>query len=488
MNSLPLKLYRAEQARQLDAIAIQQYKIPGFELMGRAGLFAFECMINRFPNIQSVSIFCGSGNNAGDGYVVAGLAKEAGISTIVYSVSPVEKLHGDALTAFQEYKKSNGKVVPFQKEMNCDADLVVDALLGTGLDREVKGVYADAIETINSQQNPVVSLDIPSGLNADTGMGLGNAVLADVTATFIGLKQGLFTGQSKDYCGEILFSSLNVPDGVYREVPHASLRLDQPVIRPRSRSSHKGNHGHVLVIGGDSGFSGAAIMSAEASARAGAGLVSVATRPSHAAFLNINRPELMCHGIDNYEQLEPLLHKATVIAIGPGLGQSEWSRFLFEKTLESDKPMVIDADGLNLLSQEKVTNKNWVLTPHPGEAARMLYCTTPEVQKDRFAAVSAIHQQYGGVSVLKGAGTLICDGREIQVSTTGNPGMASGGFGDVLTGLIAALIAQGLSIEDAAKTSVYLHGEAADLAAQEGERGLLASDLMPYIRKLVNRE
>ncbi len=488
MDSLPLKLYRAEQVRRLDTLAIQQYKIPGYELMNRAGLFAFECTINRYPKIRSIAIFCGSGNNAGDGYVVARMAKEAGISTTVYSVSPVEKLHGDALTAFQEYITSDGKVIAFQEGMKCDAELTMDALLGTGLDRDVKGVYANAIKTINSLQNPVVSLDIPSGLNADTGMVMGNVVNADMTVTFIGLKQGLFTGQAKDFCGEIRFSSLNVPDEVYREVSHSSLRLDQPVIKPRSRCSHKGNHGHVLVIGGDSGFSGAAIMAAEAAARAGAGLVSVATRKSHAGLLNINRPELMCHGVENFEQIEPLLNKASVIAIGPGLGQSEWSRFLFEKALEFEKPMVIDADGLNLLSQQSITNGNWVLTPHPGEAARLLHCTTSEIQKDRFAAVTAIQHQYNGVCVLKGAGTLIFGGRETQVSTTGNPGMASGGFGDVLTGFIAGLIAQGLRNEDAAMAGVYLHGEAADLAAQEGERGLLASDLMPHIRKLVNRE
>lgn len=488
MNSLPLKLYRAEQVRRLDTLAIQQYKIPGFELMERAGHFAYECTINRFSNIRSVAIFCGSGNNAGDGYVVARMAKEAGISTTVYSVSPVEKLHGDALTAFQEYIKSDGKVVAYQEGISCDAELIIDALLGTGLDRKVKGIYAKAIETINSLQNPVVSLDIPSGLNADTGMVMGNAVRADLTATFIGLKQGLFTGQSNDFCGEIRFSSLKVPDEVYQEVSHASKRLDRPVIKPRSRCSHKGNHGHVLVIGGEAGFSGAVVMAAEAAARTGAGLVSIATRQSHAGLLNINRPELMCHGVENFEQLEPLLTKASVIVIGPGLGQSEWSLFLFEKALGSGKPLVIDADGLNLLSQTSVTNENWVLTPHPGEAARLLHCSTSEIQKDRFAAVTAIQQRYHGVSVLKGAGTLIFDGRETQISTTGNPGMASGGFGDVLTGIISGLIAQGFTNEDAARAGVYLHGEAADCAALEGERGLLASDLMPYVRKLVNRE
>lgn len=488
MGSLPTKLYRADQVRQLDSIAIQQGKIPGFELMNRAGLFAFECIITRYPNIRSIAVFCGSGNNAGDGYIVARLALEAGMSTQVYSVSPVEKLHGDALTAFQEYKKSNGKLIAYQEGMTCDAELVIDALLGTGLDRQVKGSYEEAIQTINSKPDPVVSLDIPSGLNADTGMAMGIAVYADITVTFIGLKQGLFTGQAADYCGEICFSSLDVSDEIFQEVSFSSLRLDPPVMKSRIRSSHKGNHGHVLVVGGDSGFSGAALMAAEAAARSGAGLVSIATRQSHACLLNINRPELMCHGVENFAQLEPLLQKASVIAIGPGLGQSEWSHLLFETVLTTTKPLVIDADGLNLLAKKMITNENWVLTPHPGEAARLLQCTSSEIQEDRFAAVSAIQNKYGGISVLKGAGSLIANGREILISTTGNPGMASGGFGDVLTGFIAGLIAQGFTNGDAARIAVYLHGEAADLAAREGERGLLACDLMPFLRKLVNRK
>ena len=488
MHSLPKRLYRAEQVRELDCIAIQQWRIPGFELMSRAGLFAFQCAKEKYPKIRSVAVFCGAGNNAGDGYIVARFALDAEISVLVYTVSPIESLQGDALTAFQEYKKANGEVIEYQQGMTCDADLVIDALLGTGLDRQVKGIYAEAIKTINTQLQPVVSLDIPSGLNADTGAVMGCAVRADATVTFIGLKQGLYTGDAADYCGEILFSSLDIPGDIYQKVAFSSLRIDQPVIQPRGRCAHKGNHGHVLVIGGDSGFSGAAVMAAEAAARVGAGLVSIATRQSHAGFLNISRPELMCHGVEKAEQLEPLIRKASVIAIGPGLGQNRWSNLVFEIAATTTKPLVIDADGLNILAKNPSKNENWILTPHPGEAARLLQCTSEEIQSDRFAAVSAIQDKYRGISVLKGAGSLIGNGREIYVSTTGNPGMASGGVGDVLTGVIAGLIAQGFNLGEAARIAVYLHGEAADLAAQKGERGLLASDLMPFLRALVNRE
>lgn len=488
MQSLPTKLYRAEQVRELDRIAIQQWKIPGFELMNRAGLFAFQCAIEKYPDIRSVAVYCGAGNNAGDGYVVARLALDAGISAVVYTVSPIERLQGDALTAFQEYKKTPGKVIKYQPGMTCDADLVIDALLGTGLDRQVQGIYAEVIRTINTLRQPVVSLDIPSGLNADTGAVMGGAVRADATVTFIGLKQGLYTGDAADYCGEICYSSLGIPNNIYQKVKFSSLRIDQPIIQPRSRCAHKGNHGHVLVIGGDSGFSGAAKMAAQAAARVGAGLVSVATREAHACFLNVNRPELMCYGVENAEQLEPLLRKASVIAIGPGLGQSGWSNLLFEVAATTTKPLIIDADGLNILAKKSIKNENWVLTPHPGEAARLLQCATEEIQRDRFAAVSEIQEKYRGVTVLKGAGSLIDNGRKIFVSTTGNPGMASGGMGDVLTGVIAGLIAQGFNNDDAARIAVYLHGEAADMAAQKGERGLLACDLIPFLRNLVNRK
>ncbi len=251
----------------------------------------------------------------------------------------------------------------------------------------------------------------------------------------------------------------------------------------RDRCAHKGNYGHVLIVGGDCGYSGAARLAGEAALRVGAGLVSVATRTEHAGLMNLNRPELMCHGVETAGQLVALLEKASVIVIGPGLGQSDWAKELFVATIKAQKPLIIDADGLNLLARSPVTNFDWILTPHPGEAARLLNCSTAEIQQDRFAAVSAIQAKYGGIAVLKGAGTLIASEDEIAVSTTGNPGMASGGMGDVLAGVIAGLLAQGLSPKNAAQQGVYLHGLAADLAAaKDGERGLLASDLMPCLR------
>jgi NAD(P)H-hydrate epimerase len=239
----------------------------------------------------------------------------------------------------------------------------------------------------------------------------------------------------------------------------------------------------VLIVGGDLGYSGAARLAGEAALRVGAGLVSIATRPEHAGLMNLNRPELMCHGIGCAGQLVALLEKASVIVIGPGLGQSDWAKELFMATIKAQKPMIIDADGLNLLARSPMTNPDWILTPHLGEAARLLCCSTAEIQQDRFASVLAIQAKYDGTAILKGAGTLIASENEVAVSTTGNPGMASGGMGDVLSGVIAALLAQGLSLKNAAQQGVYRHGEAADLAAEkDGERGLLASDLMSGLR------
>jgi ADP-dependent NAD(P)H-hydrate dehydratase / NAD(P)H-hydrate epimerase len=486
MQKLPLTLYRTAQVRELDRIAIQERGISGFELMSRAGYEVFQWFRNKWPDTRSVAVFCGAGNNAGDGYIIAGLALEAGLKVSVYSLANPENIKGDALTAYQNYIEAKGTIIPFQGEELIDADVIVDALLGTGLDRPVTGLYALAIQVINKSSAYVVAVDSPSGLNADTGNVMGCAVKADCTVTFIGLKQGLFTGQAADYCGEISYASLAVPEAIFQAVSPSAVRVVKTPLPRRNRCSHKGNYGHVLIVGGDLGYSGAARLAGEAALRVGAGLVSIATRAEHAGLMNLNRPELMCHGVGCAGELAVLLEKASVAVIGPGLGQSDWARELFMATITAQKSLIIDADGLNLLARSPVTNPDWILTPHPGEAARLLSSSTAEIQQDRFAAVSAIRAKYNGIAILKGAGTLIASEDDCAVSTTGNPGMASGGMGDVLAGVIAGLLAQGLSLKNAAQQGVHIHGLAADLAAEkDGERGLLASDLMPYLRRLV---
>lgn len=257
---------------------------------------------------------------------------------------------------------------------------------------------------------------------------------------------------------------------------------------PRNRDANKGDFGHICIIGGDYGMAGAVRLCAEAALRVGAGLVSVATRPEHVAAIVSARPEIMCHGVKKSADLLPLLKKATVVVLGPGLGQSEWSHELFHAAMTVDCPAVIDADALNILSQSPIKKDHWILTPHPGEAARMLQCTTNDVQSDRLSAAKKCAVDYGGVVVLKGSGTVVTSEYETPfLCSSGNPGMATAGMGDVLSGVLGGLLAQHFSLLSAAKTGVLLHALAGDSAARDGgERGLIASDLMPHLRHLVN--
>ncbi len=497
--SLPKKLYLAAQVRELDRIAIEEFSISGITLMESAGNAAYKLMRSKWPEAKNILVFCGVGNNGGDGYVLARLAKADGLCVKLQQVGDHAKLEGDARLAATKYAANCLESTTVNKEDLNEFDVIVDALLGTGLDREVSGKWQEIINTVNRCNAPVLSLDIPSGLNADTGTVMGSAIKADTTISFIGLKQGLFTGQGAEYAGDVYFSNLDITDEAGRKINSMTeqITLDdlQSCLLPRSKSSHKGDFGHVLVIGGDYGYAGAVRLCAEAAARTGTGLVSLATRANHAGYIVMAVPEIMAHAVENSNELIPLLEKANVAAIGPGLSQSNWGMSLFSKTIERRLPVVVDADALNLLAQDPITSDHWVLTPHPGEAARLLSCDTCTIQSDRIAAAKEIQKRFGGITVLKGSGTVIVDGRKdgetkVSICSAGNPGMASGGMGDVLTGVIAGLIAQrislGIDIADAVRLGVCLHASAGDNACAVTERGVLASDLMPWIRKLVN--
>lgn len=492
-KSRPQPLYRANQVRELDRIAIEDMGIAGICLMERAGSAAFSILKSHWAKAHRIIILCGIGNNGGDGYVLARLAYLAGYDVMVLQIGDTSKLKGDALLAFEAMTKVGLSVQEFSEKKLKVVDVLVDGIFGTGLDREVSGKWREVIEALNRRNCPLLALDIPSGLHANTGSVLGVAVRADVTVTFIGLKQGLFTGIGPDYCGQVYFDDLQVPSSIYQQVKTVVTLLDYEVLKTalpkRSRAAHKGKFGHLLVIGGDSGMIGAVRLAAEAAARVGAGLISVATRSAHAALINITRPEIMSHGVETVEQLERLLDKVNVIVIGPGLGQSAWARTMLDALKTVSKPIVVDADALNLLAQTPFSFPNSILTPHPGEAARLLELSTAEIQADRFAAISTLQRRFGSVCVLKGAGTLVTNPNdEIGVCTAGNPGMASGGMGDVLTGVIAGLLAQGFSTVEAANLGVCLHAKAGDRAALEGERGLLPSDLFPWLRYYANPE
>lgn len=484
-------LFRTDQVREFDRTAIDEERIPGLELMERAGFGAFRYLRRRWPNVRRMMVVCGRGNNAGDGYVVARHAREAGLDVTVCTLGNPENLCGDARTAYERMNRGEVTVVDFPIVPLAQYELVVDALLGTGLRRPVAGEVLQAVEDINASDVPVMSLDVPSGLDADTGERRGAAINATVTVSFVGLKRGLFTGVGPRCSGHIEFDDLAIPARVYAEQSPAA-RLTSSgdwmhLLPRRERHAHKGHFGHVLVVGSDVGYTGAARLTAEAAARCGAGLITIATRESHATTIAGERAEIMGRGVESASALRALLERATVVAIGPGLGQGEWGREMFEAVLACKQPMVMDADALNFLAQSPLQRDNWVLTPHPGEAARLLSTSNSTIEANRFDAVETLSRQYGASVVLKGAGTLLsADGELTRVCTAGNPGMGSGGMGDVLTGVIAALIAQHLKPFEAACLGVCLHAEAGDVAAIDGERGLLARDLMPVLRRLVN--
>lgn len=492
MDDIRHRLYAAAQVRELDRRAIEDCGIAGYELMQRAARAAWKAARAQWPAAKSVVVAAGPGNNGGDGYEIASLAHADGLAVQVLQIGDPPQ-RGDAALARAAWL-ARGTVQDWMQVGGAlpKADLVVDAIFGTGLSRMPQGVAREAIAAINAahaEGTGVLAVDIPSALQSDTGAVLGEAIVADLTATFIGLKVGLYTGEGPAHTGRVAFDALDVPAQVHESPAPDALLLDAANLRAllprRVRTAHKGDHGHVLIVGGESGLVGAVLMAARAALRTGAGLVSVATRAAHAAVCAAAQPEGMFRGVESAAELGPLLDRADVVAIGPGLGQGEWARMVWVEVLASDKPLVVDADALNLLSRNLRWRENWVLTPHPGECGRLLGSSAAAVQADRLAAVRELHRRYGGVAVLKGAGSLVL-GDQLQVCPYGNPGMGVGGMGDVLSGIVAALVGQGLSIEQAACGGVLAHALAGDLAAAGGERGLLPSDLIDVLRTVVN--
>jgi len=492
MKTFPL--YSASQTRELDALCIADEKISGYSLMQRAGQAAFNAIINRWPDIKSMTVVCGIGNNGGDGYVIAQLAIEHEIYVNLIQLGDLVNQTDDALLARQALEKISTTAQPFSNRQQFESDLIVDAIFGTGLTREVGGDWKKAIAAINRSPCPVVAVDIPSGLHADTGSILGYAVNADMTVTFIARKQGLYTGDGKQVSGEILFESLNVSHHVTQKIDPASYCIDAlsgPLLEKRPANSHKKDFGHVLLVGGAPGMRGAIQLAAHAALRSGAGLVTVATHPDHAAYFNIAIPEIMVLAVENQNDLLSLMNRADTIVIGPGLGQDQWSKELFSSAVSGDHPLVVDADALNILATLKLKRSNWILTPHPGEAARLLHTSVSKIQSDRYSAAAKIQNNYGGICVLKGSGTIIRDNEKNMVCPFGNAGMATAGMGDVLAGVLGSVIGQSrrynLPLEDVAVFAVSLHSLAGDHASiAGGEKGLMASDLIPYLRQLIN--
>lgn len=486
-----IPVYQTTQIRELERLAIERFGIAADALMARAGRAAFDYMLRRWSHAQKIAIFCGSGNNGGDGYVMARLAHERSLKVTVYQVGDHTNMREEAAHAKKQCEQAGVKLLPYNESVVENPDLVVDAICGIGLKDDLRDDIVAVIDKMHRLKAPIFSLDVPTGVDADSGRMLGSSVHAEATITFIGLKLGLLTGSGPSYTGELVFNDLQLPPEAYELVEPAAEKIGLNsfvnYLKPRLRDWHKGLSGHVLIIGGDQGYAGAPHMAAEAALRVGAGLVSVATRVENAALMNVGRPEIMSHGIETASQLLPLIDKAKVIVLGPGLGQSEWAKMLWKHACQQDLPLVVDADGLNILSGTKLKQDNWVLTPHPGEAAQLLNKPTMDIQHDRLGAVKEIHQRYGGVCVLKGVGSLILAPDTLPaLCDKGNPGMSSAGMGDILSGVIGGLIAQGVPMGDAAKLGVCLHAMAGDMAAKEGERGTIATDLLPFLRRLSN--
>ncbi|WP_294946514.1 NAD(P)H-hydrate dehydratase [Sulfurivirga sp.] len=474
-------LYTAEQSRTLDRLAMEQ-GLPGVLLMKRAAFFAFEVLRRQFPHARKVVVVCGTGNNGGDGFALAQYAHLAGLEVHIMQLGQVSRIRGDALTMLHELSDLGLGGLPFDAGLLNEADVIVDALFGTGLDRPIEGDYAEAIQAINASATPVLALDVPSGLHADSGQVLGVAVKAAHTATFIGHKMGLHMEAGRELCGQIHFHDLGVPADIYATCPPRAYLTDwRDCPRPaRPAFAHKGTAGTALLIGGAPDYPGAITLAAEGAMRAGAGYVRVVSDAAHHALLLARQPALLLHGADSLP-----LDQADAVGIGPGLGRSDWSRKLFRQVLHWDGPRVLDADALTLLADTPSRSDNWILTPHPGEAARLLGTTAAQVQGDRLSTARTLQRRFGGVIVLKGAGTVIDDGTDTYICGAGNAGMATAGMGDVLTGVITALLAQGLSPADAARSGVCLHAAAGDLAtARHGRLGLDPTQLLPFIQHL----
>lgn len=503
--SLSQPALQAKQVQFNETEYAKQHDLPMYCLMERAGAAAFSLIGKLWPNLTDLLVVCGKGNNGGDGLVLARLAHQAGIKVIVLVFCQATQYVGDALIAYTRLSAIEVPLVHVDTQQNWQGllhdfcgPLIVDCLFGSGFRPPLPRPMLALVEQINQHNAQVLSLDIPSALAADTGHVAMMAINADVTLTFVALKQGLMTGQAANHVGTIYLDRLGVETTTI--CPPAPVMIqgqnELPLIPAPLKASHKGILGSVLAIGGNLGMPGAIRLAAEAALRCGAGGVAVCCHLENQTRVFNGRPELMlapCQA-SALAQSKSLTH-ARVILIGPGLGRDAWAQQLFSLVVLQQTTCVIDADALHLLADlaepgsQSVVNANWVLTPHPGEAASLLGCSVISIEMDRFAAVRSIAQKYGGICVLKGAGSLISDGKSVWINTSGNPGMASAGMGDVLSGTIAAMLLQMPNLFDAARLSAYLHGRAADIiAGQSGQRGMLASDLLTQLRSLVNND
>ncbi|GAA0859846.1 NAD(P)H-hydrate dehydratase [Aliiglaciecola litoralis] len=489
---LPQNLYSSQSVKDGEVLCAKQHAISMYQLMEEAGNAASKWLCQQITPHSKVVVVVGTGNNGGDGYVAAKQLLKQGYAVKLCSVAPTKTLMGEAQTARLAWLEAGEKIADALQQDFTEFDVILDALLGTGLQGKVRDDYQDVIEAINASGVEVFSIDVPSGIDADTGASLGASVVAKSTITFIGIKSGLVTGNGKQHTGTLSVSPLSIGDTFCSTVTASGRLISYACFAPlpqRALNSHKGDHGKLVCIGGNKGTAGAIRLSAEAALRCGAGLVKVYCHANSVSSVLQGRPEIMASD----QHLSQMLDWADCIVMGPGLGQDAWSRECFNQVLSylvhHDKSVVLDADGLNLLTQhkEKLQLTNFIITPHAGEAARLIDSTAVQVEADRYKSATLLQQQYAATCILKGPGSVIRHGRGTFVCSDGNPGMSTAGMGDLLSGVLGAMMAQGMHSEDAGVYGTCLHSAAADRAAEDlGQRGMIAGDLLPYLRKLVN--
>jgi len=504
-----MKVATAEIMRKLDRRAIQEFGIPGMVLMENAARGTVRAMFRHFPDLPTrrVGILAGRGNNGGDALAIARYLLNREVACQVYLLAGREELKGDAATNLEIFRRMGGQIVEIpdqqawesQHEKIAVHDLWVDGIFGTGLNAPVKGFFHKIIDWVNSLGRPVVAIDIPSGLDADSGQVLGTCIRACVTVTFGLAKRGLLVHPGVQYCGRLIIVDISLPrpaieaEGLKDHLIEGSELT--PFLLPRNPDGHKGDYGHLLVLSGSPGKTGAAAMVCEAALRVGTGLITLGIPKSLNAIMEIKLTEPMTEplpetkdqtlSLSAQNRIRELCERKNALAIGPGLSlHPETARLIQRIVRHTNLPAVIDADGLTALagkiSSIGKNRRNLILTPHPGEMARLLRTTVPEIQKNRVEVARNFAQKNGLVLVLKGARSIVAGPEgDIYINPTGNPGMASGGIGDVLTGMVGGFLAQGFSPLEAAKLGVYLHGLVGDFVAyRKGERGMGATDLI----------
>ncbi len=511
-----MKVATAQEVRELDRAAIEDLGIPGVVLMENAGIHVVRVIKEHYPDVRNkrMLIVCGKGNNGGDGFVVARHFYNQGVDVRVTLLAEKQLLKGDAKINFEIAAKMDLPIVeitsneqlPAFRNLLQQADIVVDAILGTGLSEAVRGPYKHIIESLNKSRKPIIAVDIPSGLSADTGIVPGSCIRADVTITFAVPKRGLVLYPAADYVGELEVVDISIPKHLIRTSDLKVHLLEYADVRSgfltRPPNSHKGTYGHALVVAGSPGKSGAAVMAGRSALRTGAGLVTVAIPESLRIPMEIPTLEVMTAplpettegtiSLDAYEQIMTLTQNKRVVALGPGLTTHPATVELVHRLISAfEIPMVIDADGINAVAQRPdillEARAPVILTPHPGEMARLVPNTS--IQHDRIGVAQETAQKYNVFIILKGVRTIIAspDG-SIFINPTGNPGMATAGAGDVLTGIVAGLISQSIIPVEAAKIGVFLHGLAGDIVAEDkGAYGLIAGDLIEAIPYTIKR-